>query len=113
MTRGWKHGGQLLANQLAHVLVSHQHLLLLLLLLLLLELVHVLLMLQTVLVKAMMLLDLALLPHSRAGLHSEMMSLVSNLEIHLTQASPNHRPRCVLNDEAFTLKQILFNYILF
>ena len=104
MTRGWKQLRQLLANQLTHVLVSQQHLLLLLLLLLLLELVHVLLMLQTVLVKAMMLLDLALLPHPMAGLHPVMMSLVRKLEIHLTQASPNHRPCCVLNDEAFSLK---------
>ena len=78
------------------------------LLLLLLELLHVLLMLQTLLVKAMMLLDLARLPHAGARLHPVMVTLVRPLEVHLTQAvtraSPHHGPSCVLNDDAFTLK---------
>ena len=78
------------------------------LLLLLLELLHVLLVLEMMLVKAMMLLDLAWLPHGGAGLHSVMVTLICPLEIQLTRASPHHGPRCVLNGEAFTLK--LNNY---
>ena len=77
----------------------------LLLLLLLMELLQVLLVLQTLWIKPMMLLELALLPHAWAWLHPVMLSLVWLLEL-LTQAvtrapSPDNGPCGVLNGEAF------------
>ena len=79
----------------------------LLLLLLLMELLQVLLVLQTLWIKPMMLLELALLPNAGAWawLHPVMLSLVWLLEL-LTQAvtrapSPDNGPCGVLNGEAF------------
>ena len=73
----------------------------LLLLLLLMELLQVLLVLQTLWIKPMMLLELALLPHAWAWLHPVMLSLVWLLELLTRAPSPDNGPCGVLNGEAF------------